>query len=103
MKQEKQEVCPNAKSIGALRNFLKINDISDKELNAQLKVTVTEVNFAGSDRNGRSGDDTLNKVKKFSIIKNGLSKLLQKDIILAQKFISAPRSRSINKRFVECI
>ena len=36
---------PNAKSIGALRNFLKINDISDKELNAQLKVTVPKVNF----------------------------------------------------------
>ena len=88
---------PNAKSIGALRNFLKINDISDKELNAQLKVTVPEVNFAGSDRNGRSGDDTLTPVKKFSIIKNGLSKLLQKDIIVAQKFISAPEVEALTK------
>ena len=88
---------PNAKSIGALRNFLKISNISDKELNAQLKVTVPEVNFVGTDRNGRSGDDTLTPQQKFGIIKNGLNKLLQKDIVVAQKYISAPEIEALTK------
>ena len=62
----KERSQPNAKSIGALRNFLKINDISESEVDANMKMAMEDLNF----------DPELSPKAKIDIIRKGIATLI---------------------------
>ena len=78
---------PNAKSIGALRKFLKLHDISDTEVDANLKMAMEDLNF-GSDMSPKA---------KIEIIRKGIDTLFKKNIVSKPDYISAPQVEALVK------
>jgi hypothetical protein len=78
---------PNAKSIGALRNFLKINDISESDVDANMKMAMEEINF----------NSDLSPKAKIDIIRKGIETLFKKDIIVKPDYITAPQVEALVK------
>tara|TARA_A100001015_G_scaffold87516_1_gene97361 strand:+ start:19563 stop:26594 length:7032 start_codon:yes stop_codon:yes gene_type:complete len=86
---------PNAKSIGALRTFLKKYEISYKDLDENLKISIDDIAF-GDNVKG-SGAGKLTPQVRMEIIRKGIEKLLSKDIISRPDYISAPQVESLVK------
>ena len=84
---------PNAKSIGALRSFIKKNEITEREIEFNV---ITAIESLVWDYR-KTGSVKLNQQTKVQIVKDGINKLLQKDIIRKPDFISAPEVEAIAK------
>jgi len=78
---------PSAKSVGALRKFLKLHEISDTEIDANLKVAMDDLNF-GRDLPPKS---------KIEIIRKGIDTLFKKDIVVKPDYITAPQVEALIK------
>ena len=84
---------PNAKSIGALRSFLKRNDIKEREIEFNMIQAIESLQW---DYRAK-GSVKLNQQTKVEIVRDGINKLLQKDIIRKPDFISAPQVEALAK------
>ena len=84
---------PNAKSIGALRSFIKRNEITEREIEFNV---ITAIESLVWDHR-KTGSVKLNQQTKVQIVKDGINKLLQKDIIRKPDFVSAPEVEAIAK------
>ena len=78
---------PNAKSIGALRNFLKINEISESDVDTNMKMAMEDLNF----------NSDLSPKAKIDIIRKGIETLFKKDIIVKPDYITAPQVEALIK------
>jgi hypothetical protein len=78
---------PNAKSIGALRNFLRIHDISESDVDANMKMAMEDLNF----------DSDLSPKAKIDIIRKGIATLFKRDIIVKPDYITAPQVEALVK------
>ena len=78
---------PNAKSIGALRNFLKINEISEADVDANMKMAMEDLQF----------DSDLSPKAKIDIIRKGIATLFKRDIIVKPDYITAPQVEALVK------
>ena len=82
---------PNAKSIGALRSFLKEHEISDTELDLNIRNALTDINFG-------SGEDTKNTQKaKLETLRHGINTLIQRDIISRPDYATSPQVEAMAK------
>ena len=80
---------PNAKSIGAFRSFLKDYDITEKELDLNVRNILNDVNL---------GPDLKNTHKtKLEAIRNGINTLLQKDVITRPDYATSPQVEAMAK------
>ena len=80
---------PNAKSIGALRTYLKQNEISYEDINANIKACVDDFNFT---KNVEYGPE-----QKINIVREGIKKLFQKDIITKPDYITTQQVEAFGK------
>ena len=78
---------PNAKSIGALRTFMKKESISDKELDNNIKLVLDDLQM----------DANLTIQNRIEMVREGLNKMLQREVISRPDFISAPEVESAVK------
>jgi len=78
---------PNAKSIGSLRAFLKKENISDKQLDSNVKLILDDLRM----------DASLNTQNRIELVRDGINKLLQREVITRPDFITAPEVESAIK------
>ena len=78
---------PNAKSIGSLRAFLKKEKISDKQLDSNVKLILDDLRM----------DASLNTQNRIELVRDGINKLLQREVITRPDFITAPEVESAIK------
>ena len=78
---------PNAKSIGSLRAFLKKENISDKQLDSNVKLVLGDLRM----------DASLNTQNRIELVRDGINKLLQREVITRPDFITAPEVESAIK------
>ena len=78
---------PNAKSIGSLRAFLKKENISDKQLDSNVKLILGDLRM----------DASLNTQNRIELVRDGINKLLQREVITRPNFITAPEVESAIK------
>ena len=78
---------PNAKSIGALRSFLKKENISDKQLDSNIKLVLDDLRM----------DASLNIQNRIELVRDGINQLLQREVITRPDFVTAPQVESAIK------
>ena len=78
---------PNAKSIGSLRAFLKKENISDKQLDSNVKLILDDLRM----------DASLNIQNRIELVRDGMDKLLQREVITRPDFVTAPEVESAVK------
>ena len=78
---------PNAKSIGALRSFLKKENISDKQLDSNIKLVLDDLRM----------DASLNIQNRIELVRDGINQLLQREVITRPDFVTAPEVESAIK------
>ena len=78
---------PNAKSIGALRSFLKKENISDKQLDNNIKLVLDDLRM----------DASLNIQNRIELVRDGINQLLQREVITRPDFVTAPQVESAIK------
>ena len=78
---------PNAKSIGSLRAFLKKENISDKQLDSNVKLILDDLRM----------DASLNIQNRIELVREGIDKLLQRQVITRPDFVTAPEVESAIK------
>ena len=78
---------PNAKSIGSLRAFLKKENISDKQLDSNVKLILDDLRM----------DASLNIQNRIELVRDGMDKLLQREVITRPDFVTAPEVESAIK------
>jgi len=84
---------PNAKSVGALRSFLKKNDIKEREIEFNIIQAIESLQW----EHNKSNSAKLTHQSKVEIVKDGINKLLQRDIIRRPDFISNPQVEALAK------
>ena len=78
---------PNAKSIGSLRAFLKKENISDKQLDSNVKLILGDLRM----------DASLNTQNRIELVRDGINKLLQREVVTRPDFVTAPEVESAIK------
>ena len=78
---------PNAKSIGALRSFLKKENISDKQLDSNIKLVLDDLRM----------DASLNIQNRIELVRDGINQLLSREVITRPDFVTAPQVESAIK------
>ena len=75
------------------RSFIKKNEITEREIEFNV---ITAIESLVWDHR-KTGSVKLNQQTKVQIVKDGINKLLQKDIIRKPDFVSAPEVEAIAK------
>ena len=78
---------PNAKSIGAIRAFMKKEKISDKELDNNVKLVLDDLRM----------DANLTTQNRIELVREGINKMLQREVVTRPDFITAPEVESAIK------
>ena len=78
---------PNAKSIGAIRKFMKKEKISDKELDNNIKLVLDDLRM----------DANLTIQNRIELVREGINKMLQREVVTRPDFITAPEVESAIK------
>lgn len=78
---------PNAKSIGALRTFLKKENISDKQLDNNVKLILDDLKI----------DSGLTVQNRIQLVSDGMNKMLQREVVTRPDFVTAPQVESAIK------
>ena len=77
---EQQDNNPNAKSIGSLRVLFEKENIPDKQLDSNVKLILGDLRM----------DASLNTQNRIELVRDGINKLLQREVVTRPDFVTAP-------------